>query len=162
MFEVRGGLRRWEGPTRTCVRVDDSNALFRGFVLEEAFLRAVVASAGQTGEVEEHGDFFRLRGLRRHEEVEVHVAVCGFGGVRELEQLAAEAGYCRIGFQRHVGRDSKLSCVLVGLNESSLCLISDVPGKEQCAELFVDAEGQIAPQTSWFPMVFQDWGVFFF
>ena len=64
---------------RACVWVYHCNALLRCFVLEEAFLRAVVACASQTGEVKEHGDRFGCLGLRWDVEVEVHFAVAYFG-----------------------------------------------------------------------------------
>lgn len=85
------------------VGVDDGDAALGGGVLEEALLGAVVAGAGQAGEVEEEGDLRRggAGGGRGEVEVEGHVAGGGFGGVGELEQFAAEAGDGGFGGDRH-------------------------------------------------------------
>ena len=63
-------------------------------MLEEALLGAIVGRAGQTGQVDEDGDFLRgvLEGLGRQVEVEGHFATGGGGGMAELEQLSAEGG----------------------------------------------------------------------
>lgn len=75
--------------TRASIRIKHSNTLLAGAVLEEALLRAIIGSAGQTGQVNQHGDLLGL-GLWGQVEVEGHFAVCGGGIVAKLEELAAE------------------------------------------------------------------------
>ena len=72
-------------------------------MLEETFLRAIVARAGQTGEVYEEGDSMEgvHGGLRGQVEVEGHFAVCGGGIVGEFEELAAEGCYCCVCLEGH-------------------------------------------------------------
>lgn len=74
------------------VGVDDGNALLAGAVLEETLLGAVVASAGQAGQVDKDGNFGSggLESLGREEQVELHLAVCGSGLVGKLQELAPE------------------------------------------------------------------------
>ena len=43
--------------TWTGIRVYDCYAILTGAVLEEAFLGAIISCAGESGEVENHGDF---------------------------------------------------------------------------------------------------------
>lgn len=63
-------------------------------MLEEALLGAIVGGAGETGQVDEDGDFLRgvLDGLGRQVEVEGHFAAGGGGGMAELEELSAKGG----------------------------------------------------------------------
>ena len=72
-------------------------------MLEKPLLGAVVAGAGQAGEVDEEGGFVEgVRGrLRGQVEVEGHFAVGGGGMVGELEQFAAEGCDCRFGLDGH-------------------------------------------------------------
>ena len=89
--------------TRACIRIDDSDALLTGSVLEEALLSAIVARACQSGEVYQDGNFVqRVRCcLRRKVQVECHLAICCQGIVRQCQQLAAKAGDGRVGSDRH-------------------------------------------------------------
>lgn len=93
----------WHRRTGASVGIDDGNALLAGAVLEETLLGAVVASAGQAGQVDEDGDFGgrALESLRWKEQVELHLAVCGSGLVGKLQELAAERGDGGSGFDRH-------------------------------------------------------------
>lgn len=97
-------LDGWKRRTRAGVGIDDGNALLAGAVLEETLLGAVVASAGQAGQVNEDGNFGSrtLESLGREEQVELHLAVCGSGLVGKLQELAPERGNSGSGFDRHV------------------------------------------------------------
>ena len=62
-------------------------------MLEESLFGAVICGTSQTGQIDQHRDFLGgLDGLGRQVEVEVHFAVCGFGGVGKFEEFAAERG----------------------------------------------------------------------
>lgn len=59
-------VKGW-GHTRTRIRIQHSNTLLTGTVLEEALLGAVLGGASQTREIDENGDLgggvlVRLRG----------------------------------------------------------------------------------------------------
>ena len=62
-------------------------------MLEEALLRAIVRGTCQARKPYEqwHRVLGITRSLRRQVEVERHVAACSFGGVAQLQELAAEA-----------------------------------------------------------------------
>lgn len=87
--------------TRRGIGIYDSDPILRSSVLEEALLGAVVACAGEPGEVDEDGDFGGWAGLRWEIEVQGHLAAGGRGIVGELQELAAERGDCRGGSERH-------------------------------------------------------------
>lgn len=91
--------------TRAGVRIQYSNALLAGAVLEKALLGAVVGRAGQPGQINQDGDLLGrvLEGLWGQVEVEGHFAFGGGGGMAELEQLAAEGGNGGLGGDRHGG-----------------------------------------------------------
>lgn len=72
---IKQKTHTWAG-----IRVQHSNSLLAGAVLEKALLGAVIGGAGQTGEVDQYRDFLCL-GLRGQEEVEFHLAFCGCGGM---------------------------------------------------------------------------------
>jgi hypothetical protein len=94
----------WQKRTRAGVGVNNSNTLLAGTVLEETLLGAVVASAGQTGQVDEDGNLLSraLESLRRKEQVELHLAVGRSSLVGKLQELASERGDGGSGFDRHV------------------------------------------------------------
>jgi hypothetical protein len=75
-----------------------------GTVLEEALLGAVVACAGQAGQIDEDGNLLSraLKSLRRKEQVELHFAIGGSSLVGKLQELASERGNGGSGFDRHV------------------------------------------------------------
>ena len=88
------------------VRVEYSNALLTGCVLEETLLRPVIASACQPGQVDQEGNFvegIRSR-LRGKVEIEGHFAIGGGGIVGEFEELATEGCDCRFCLYRHCCR----------------------------------------------------------
>ena len=72
-------------------------------MLEKALLRAIVCRAGQTGQVNQQRQLLagRLVCLWWEVQVEGHLAVCGFGGMAELEKLAAKGGNCGFGCDGH-------------------------------------------------------------
>ena len=72
-------------------------------MLEETFLGAIVARAGETGEVYEDGHSMEgvHGGLRRQVEIEGHFAVGGGGIVREFEELASEGCDCCFCLEGH-------------------------------------------------------------
>ena len=72
-------------------------------MLEETLLGAIVAGAGQTGEVYQEGHSVEgvHGGLRGQVEVEGHFAVGGGGIVGEFEELAAEGCDCCFGLDGH-------------------------------------------------------------
>lgn len=80
--------------TRTGVRIENSDALLTGCVLEETLFGAIVARARQPGEVYQQGDFVGWIGgrLGREVEVEGHFAIGSGGIVGAFEEFAAEAG----------------------------------------------------------------------
>lgn len=84
------------GHTWTGVRVQHGNTLLARGALEESFFGAVVAGAGQAGEVYQEGHFVEgvRGGLGGQVEVEGHFAIGGGGVVGEFEELAAEGGDC--------------------------------------------------------------------
>lgn len=88
--------RTWAG-----VRVEHSDALLAGAMLEESLLGAVLRCAGEAGQVNQDGNLLGgvLEGLRWQVEVETHLTASRGGIVGELEQLAAEGG------DRGLGRD---------------------------------------------------------
>lgn len=94
--------------TRAGVGVDNGNALLAGLVLEEALLGAVVASASQAGQVEQHGHLLghllRRESLRREVQVQRHLAIGRLRLVGELQKLAAERGYGCSRREGHCGR----------------------------------------------------------
>lgn len=65
--------------TWTGVRVYDCYAFLACAVLEEAFFGAIVSCAGESGEIENHGDFMRFvaRCLWWEVEVKGHFAASG-------------------------------------------------------------------------------------
>jgi hypothetical protein len=72
-------------------------------VLEKALLRAIVSRTGQTGQVNQQRQLLAgcLVCLWWEVQVEGHLAICGFGGMAELEKLAAKGGNCGFGCDRH-------------------------------------------------------------
>ena len=72
-------------------------------MLEEALLGAIVAGAGETGEVEEDGNFVEGIGgcLRGQVEVQGHFAIGGGGIVGEFEELTAKGGNGCLCLERH-------------------------------------------------------------
>ena len=72
-------------------------------MLEETLLRAIVARAGQTGEVYQEGDSVEgvHGGLRGQVEIEDHFTVGGGGIVGEFEELASEGYDCCFGLDGH-------------------------------------------------------------
>jgi hypothetical protein len=75
--------------------------MFAGAMLEEALLRAIVRGTCQARKPYEqwHLVLGITRSLRRQVEVECHVAICSFGRVAQLQELAAEA--CNSCFRCH-------------------------------------------------------------
>lgn len=80
--------------TRAGIRVQHGNAMLAGPVLEKALLRAIVGRAGQSGQINQQRDLGDglVHGLWWQIQVEVHLAVGGFGRVAGFEQLAPERG----------------------------------------------------------------------
>ena len=89
--------------TWTRVRVEHGNPLLARCVLEETLLGAIVARAGQTGEVYQEGDSVEgvHGGLRGQVEVEDHFAVGGGGIVGDFEELASEGCDCCFSLDGH-------------------------------------------------------------
>ena len=75
-------------------------------MLEKPFLCAIVARAGQPGEIDKQGNFMkRVQGsLRGQVEVEAHLAIGGRGIMGELEEFAAERGDGRFRLDCHYFR----------------------------------------------------------
>jgi hypothetical protein len=89
------GKLTWAG-----IGVEHSNALLASTVLEEALLRAVLSSTGQTREIDQHGDLLCL-GLRGQVEVEFHLAFCGSGGMAQFKELSTKGSNGCVCGDRH-------------------------------------------------------------
>jgi hypothetical protein len=92
-------MRTW-----TCVWVDDCDAFLACAVLEETFLSAIVARAGESCKIEENGHFVCrvLDCLWGEVKVQSHFTAGGGGIVSEFQKLATKGSNRCSCFKRHL------------------------------------------------------------